>query len=53
MLTDTRAANMAEYAIIAAIVLLAAYAGFKTFGEKLGKAITGANDAWTGEGAGG
>jgi Flp pilus assembly pilin Flp len=46
MLTDTRAANMAEYAIIAAIVLIAAYAGFKVFGTKLQNAITGANNAW-------
>jgi Flp pilus assembly pilin Flp len=46
MLTDTRAANMAEYAIIAAIVLLAAYAAFRVFGEKLGNTINSANDAW-------
>jgi Flp pilus assembly pilin Flp len=46
MLTDTRAANMAEYAIIAAIVLIAAYAGFRIFGQKLSNAINGANSAW-------
>jgi Flp pilus assembly pilin Flp len=46
MLTDTRAANMAEYAIIAAIVLIAAYAAFKIFGEKLANTIKSANDTW-------
>jgi Flp pilus assembly pilin Flp len=46
MLTDTRAANMAEYAIIAAIVLIAAYAAFAAFGKKLGNTIESANAAW-------
>ncbi len=35
MLTDTRAANMAEYAIIAAIVIGLAAVAFSGFGQKI------------------
>jgi Flp pilus assembly pilin Flp len=35
MLTDTRAANMAEYAIIAAIIIGLAAAAFSSFGQKI------------------
>ena len=39
MLTDTRAANMAEYAIIAVIVILVAVAAFGRFGDKIVEAL--------------
>jgi Flp pilus assembly pilin Flp len=42
MLTDTRAASMAEYAIIAAIILVIAVAAFQTFGAKIVNALNAA-----------
>jgi len=42
MLTDTRAADMAEYAIIAAIILAIAVIAFQAFGNKITKALSDA-----------
>jgi Flp pilus assembly pilin Flp len=43
MLTDSRAANMAEYAIIAVIVILVAVAAFGRFGDKIVSALDSIN----------
>jgi Flp pilus assembly pilin Flp len=45
MLTDTRAADMAEYAIIAAILLAVAYVAFTAFGAKIISALTKAGNS--------
>jgi Flp pilus assembly pilin Flp len=42
MLTDTRAADMAEYAIIAAIILAIAVIAFQKFGGKITNALSDA-----------
>ncbi len=45
MLTDTHGASMAEYAIIAAIILVIAVAAFQTFGGKIVNALNDAGGA--------
>jgi hypothetical protein len=48
MLTDTRAANMAEYAIIAVLILADAYLAFTGFGKQITNAICKAGGAFGG-----
>ena len=45
MLTDTRAASMAEYAVIAAIVIAVAVGVFGTLGDKI-EALDQQTDRW-------
>lgn len=50
MLTDTKAASMAEYAVIAAIVIAVAVVAFGTLGDKIVASINkltgGSEAAW-------
>jgi Flp pilus assembly pilin Flp len=45
MLTDTRAATMAEYAVIAAIVIAVAVAVFGTLGGKITNSVDKLNNS--------
>ena len=43
MLTDTRAASMAEYAIVAVIILVIAVGAFQAFGDDIVRALEDAS----------